>query len=252
MSGTATFGAQKILKLGTDPSGDSPGGIRELDLIEAKLGQLDLSTGDLNFVFKVTDLQVVAGIPELVSYHWPFRLDPLEWPLFRIEGRFSDLHGGDTRVPAFVLHVCRPAGGELTCTNGPLVGEMVGSDNEIFVDVPWTLLEREAGRSLQGTRIVPAGPDAAGALETRSGPRGLDQQADTLSGWSAYDVAYRRVDVSISAPGGPPGPTTSATVSGTSFSASLDASGLAPGLYQVLARACYGTNCATRSTTVTV
>ena len=37
-----------------------------------------------------------------------------------------------------------------------------------------------------------------------------------------------------------------------SFTASLDVSGLAPGAYDVSVKACFGTNCATRSVAVTL
>ena len=238
VTGSATFGGQKLLRLGTDMAGDAAHGIRELDLVEAKLGQLDPANGDLNFIFKLADLPLVGGIPEAAEYRWDFRLAPLDRPFFSVETRFTNITGLGAQVPWAALRTCTVGPG-VGCTRTPVVAEFVGSDNEIFVDVPWKVLETAAGGSLAGLRVAPA--PGWGELQTSLAA----SQADVLAGWSDYSVAFPKVDVAIAPAGGDPVLTTPGRVENGGFTASLDTTGLPTGPYDVSATACYGTNCDT-------
>jgi hypothetical protein len=248
VGGAASFGGQKLLSLGKDAAGDATAGIKEIDLVEAKLGQLDPSNGDLNFVFKLADLPVLGGIPEVADYEWEFRVAPLERPVFRLQGSFTRLRAGRTEVPSFVLHTCM-GGPSLTCESSPVVAEFVGTDNEIFVDAPRALLETKLARSIAGTTVAPA-DEGWRELETRLAD---GARADELTHWSPYQIAYPRVDVGIAPAGGTPASTVAAGVaSDGTFAASLDTTGLPAGEHDVVATACYGTNCATWRTRVTL
>ena len=246
VSGLASFGGQKLLSLGKDPAGDSFGGLKEIDLVEAKLGQLDPGTGDLSFVFKVADLQAV-GIPEAAEYWWGFKLAPID-QYFLIASSFTNAARGPGQAPWAGLWACDST--PTRCNHVQNVtAEYVGSDNEIFVDVPQAVLEKSIGRELAGLRIA-APTSAWEGLETTVAYGSVGGDSGGLSP-GEYLIAYPRIDVGIAPPGTEPTTMTPGTVgSDGSFSASVDTAALAPGPYDVVTKACYGTNCATWTTRV--
>ncbi|HVM12454.1 MAG TPA: hypothetical protein VM638_08270 [Actinomycetota bacterium] len=268
VSGRAFFGGQRLLTVGTDPAEDfAPG---PLDLTAAQIGQLDANTGELSFVLKVRDLPPnvaqVSGIPEAGRYMWDFSIDMggADPVLFAIDGRLTNVaRGQSTRIPAFELQSnCTRDGNLITCEKvADLTTEMIGSTDEIFVDIPLSVLQQHAGGSVAGRTIGEASicqgisAHLSPGLAFCGGTGGpLTSDTLTLSETSGtYTIASKRVRATIAPAGGGPSQTVEATVSPDgSFLANISRTGLAPGTYTVTAQACYGTNCATKSTTATI
>ncbi len=265
VSGAAVFGGQRLLGVGTDPAGDTslpPW----YDLTKAEIAQLNPSTGDVTFVLTLADLPATGGVPETARYIWDFAIDtggpaPV---VLSIEGKFTDVvRNQSTRVPAFQLHGnCRTENNVITCDKvADLTAEMIGSDNQIFVDIPKSILEDQAKGSINGRKIVHAaiceGISAkvtayfslcGGSVGTQTGDTIVqDPEADV------YTVAYRRVRVTLTPAGGGTSTTVEAVVGEDgSYSASVPTTGLAPGAYDVAAQACYGTNCDTATIQVAI
>ena len=254
--GAADFGGIASLEVGTDPAGDGAMGLPAvfgLDLTKASIGQTDPRTGDLSFIIDTTDLPPTGGISELGEYIWDFGVSrDGEIEFFAIIGKHTDAANG-TRVPSFYLMSCN----ETTCsepTDNPVEAVMDGTSNRITVTVPSGLLEQLSGMDLAGAEVVRGNnffDGAAARLIVGSGDPGPDLDRVAITG--AYTIAEQEVLVGIVPAGEAAIFDQAAEVAEDgSFTASLDVSGLAPGSYDIWARACFGTNCATRSTTVTL
>lgn len=258
VSGKASFGGQKLLRVATDPAGDQdppfPAALG-YDLIEAKVGQLEASNGDFTFVFRLVDLPITGALPEVALYTWDFTVSPVDRPLvFHIEGGFSRLLNGETRRPAFDLLTCVESAGAFDCTDSsPLVAELIPSDNEIFVDIPKSLLEQKAGRSLERTQLVPhTSVDWNDITSEVSGPLAR-QEADSITPVGDYTVAFKVVRLGIAPYGQTPQAMQEATLNADgTFGGSIDISGLSPGFYDVVAEACFGTNCGQKKMTLNI
>jgi plastocyanin len=254
--GAASFGGVASLEVGTDPTGDGAMGLPAvfgLDLTKASIGQPDPRTGNLSFMIDTADLPPTGGISELAEYVWDFGLRKDDQTgFFAIIGKHTDAVSG-TRVPSFHLQSCDGDGCSEPSDN-PVDAVMDGETNRITVTVPRALLEQLSGMDLAGAEIVRGNnyfDGAAARLIVGSGNPGPDLDRVPITG--TYPIAEREVHVGIASAGGTPEVDTPAVVAEDgSFEASLDVSGLAPGAYDVSVKACFGTNCATRSVSVTL
>lgn len=257
VSGVASFGGQGLLSVGTDPADDFP--LPMYDLLSARIAQLDPETGDLTFVLKLRDLPADGSMPEAARYIWDFGIDlgGFEPVALSIEGKFTDVaRNQSTRIPNFILRGnCETVDNITTCENiADLPAEMIGSDDEIFVDVPKAILEEQAEESIDDRQLVPVSicegisvkvsayfSLCGGDVGTAAGDTIIqDAAVDT------YTIAHKKVDVTLTPVEGGSSQTVSATVAeDDSFAASIPTAGLAPGSYRVGATACFGDNCDT-------
>jgi hypothetical protein len=268
VAGTATFGGQRLLTLGTDPVGDTPLGLPPesgLDLTGAQIGQLNANTGDLTFVLKLAGSPpVTGGLPEVGRYTWDFgiRFPGVEEPtLFQIDGKFTDvLRRQSTRFPSFVLRAdCAPdpnASNLIVCADvAYLEAEMIASSSEIFVDIPRSLLEQETERPIGGATIEGAsifeGIVALPAAYFSAGGTG-DQLILDEGEAGVYEIGRKLVRVGIAPVGVTPTLSEATLADNGSYSASIDVSGLEPGSYEVTAQACFAKNCETKKVLVTI
>ncbi|HYH27507.1 MAG TPA: hypothetical protein VEA19_01880 [Actinomycetota bacterium] len=254
VSGTATFGGQRLISIGTDPAGDfgSPDlPTNPYDLLEAQIGQLDAANGDFTFVLKVADLFASGGVPEVVRYTWDFGIDmggdsPV---LLQIDGKLTDvIRNQSANVPAFQLRGnCAPdpnAPTVIVCQKiADLTAEMIASSDEIFVDVPRAIVEQQAKGPIAGRPLVPASI-FEGIVAVPSAYFSASGTGDTLT-WDAethpYTVAYKRVLLTLSVPGQADRTIDADLAADGSFSASFPAPDADS--YSVTAEACFGTNC---------
>lgn len=266
VSGRALFGGQAPVQIGSDEEGDP---ITPLppetgnDLVAAFVGQPDPVGGDLEFAFGLSELPPSGGVPEFIRYFWDFGVHVGgETTLFQVEGRFTNVIGDaigqnpQARTPAFDLEGnCTQDGAIISCEKiAELDATFDTARDQIRVTVPRSLLEDQVGGSLDGATIQEASifqgiavlPAVVGSVSGTG-----DQLFPDFVDY--YDVASRQAEVGI-VPAGAPAEytqTVSANASGN-FSATLDASGLAPGEYDVHVRACFGDNCGTSVITVTI
>jgi plastocyanin len=253
--GSATFGGVASLEVGTDPTGDGAMGLPAvfgLDLTKASIGQPDPSSGDLSFMIDAADLPPSGGVPELAQYLWDFGIrQGGETAFFALLGKPTDAVNG-TRVPSFYLQSCGA-----TCTeptDNPLEATMDGETNRIAVSVPRSLLEQLSGMEVTGA-VVGKGNNyfdgAAARAIVGSNDPGPDFDRVAITG--TYTVGERGIRVAIVPSGGAPVFDRTAELSDTgAFTSTIDVSGFTPGAYDVWVEACFGSNCATASTAVTL
>ena len=266
VSGLVEFGGQGNVPVATDPTGDVPasGQPHGLDLTGAKISQPNPSTGDLVFRFDLADLPDTGGVPELVRYTWDFavkRGSGAPTP-FEIDGRFTDvIRRQSTRMPSFVLRGnCSSASNQITCTDaGFLEASTDATANNIVVRVPRALLEQQVSGSIAGATLEPVVicegiSTKLGVHSTLCGAQGQETGDEILNEDTAvYQVASAKVELGIVPAGAVPVYTTQGTVGDDgSFAGSVSTAGLASGAYDVVARACFGTNCAASSVPVTL
>ena len=267
VGGAATFGGQTAVTVGTYAPGDStqPAALG-YDLLRAQISQPEPKTGDLVFELQLAELPATGGLPEAARYTWDFAVNPGTGNVipFEIDGKLTDVvRRQTTRVPAFVLRGdCTSANNVITCTDvATLDATMDPATDRITVTLPRALLEAHAKVPVAGTAIEPATicegiSSKAAAYFSACGGAAGPATGDVIAQDSevdVYRVAGRTVRLGIVPAGSAPAYTTSGTLADDgSFSGSLDVSGLAPGSYDVVARACFGTNCGTASVPITI
>lgn len=254
--GAASFGGIASLEVGTDPAGDGAMGLPAafgLDLVKASIGQPDPLSGDLSFLIDATDLPPTGGVSELAEYYWDFGLMKEEQTeFFAVTGQHTDVAAG-ARVPSFYLQSCD----EEACSepsDNPVDAVMDGETNRITVTVPSALLGQLSGIDLAGAEIVRGNnffDGAAARFIVGSSEPGPDHDRVAITG--TYTIGEREVLVGIVPAGATPSYDQPAEIADNgSFTGNLDVSGLTPGAYDVVAKACFGSNCATLSTPVTL
>jgi plastocyanin len=259
--GSATFGGLAPSEVGTDVAGDSVHGLPAIlgyDLTKASIGQPTPGSGDLSFVLDLVDLPPTGGLPDAAIYYWDLNLvPPGGQPYgFRIQGSLTELSAPpvpSTETPAFTVRGCGSQASDCTFSGTPVDAVMDGAANRITATVPTGVLAQVTGQTVIGSEIVGGTFGYEGAAATSdpqfSGTGGPATDRLTITG--SHLVAARSVMVDVVPVGATPSFGTAATLAEDgSFTA--DVGGLAPGAYDVWARACFGTNCATRSTTVTL
>lgn len=254
--GAASFGGLAPFELGTDAAGDSVQGtpaIMGMDLTKAAIGQPDGDSGDLVFELTAADLPPNGGLPEAARYAWDMVVTPAGGSPagFRVSGGFSQVTGPnpapDTAMPTFKVQRC--PGEAASCGSAvPVSAVMNGESNRISVTIPVSVLSTIAGGPITGAEIRAGSFGYQGAAVTsnpQSSAPGPATDRVTLGG--GHIVAARSVSVDVVPVGGTPTFDIPATV-GADGSFTADVTGLAPGTYDVHAKACFGTNCDTAST----
>lgn len=263
VTGMATFGGETPVVVGTDGTGDAP--VRTemaalgLDATEIAIGRPD-PEGGLEFVIRVTQLEGPPP-PEVIRYLWQFLVGEDE---FWVQAKTSDVttlpmlpddpQGAATNIPSFRLRGdCGPfMVGDVTvgttCRHLRwLEGEFDAATNEIRLTVP--LGDEAAPQFVPGATIDPAGGVTASIQAVASATQTSDQVGQDVP----YVIPGPEVMLGIVPAGEPAAFTTPGTIAEDgSFAGSLSTGGLAPGEYDVWARACFGSNCDTGVTGVTL
>lgn len=255
VAGTATF-VNVPAALGQDPTGDStpvPGS----DLTTLTIARPDPAANNLTFTLGIADQPPVTnGTPGVLYYNWEIRtLSP----------------GGDSVI--YVLQANRASGSQVPSTD-PMIRVLARQPDgscgcQVVANVEGKIADGVVQWSVPGSRIEADPGDTIiqdGNIVSTLGagnPATGDTWFINLGGDQAvmdqdYVVPGPTVKLGIAPAGTPesqvPLDTTAAVDAATgNFDGAINTSGLAPGSYVVVARACYGTgNCGTASTTVTI
>lgn len=234
VSGTATFVDQPATIM-TD-AGDGT-------LVDVTSGTISRAPGSTTLQFKLNIDAPTTDFPNMV-YLWPIAVDGGDTGLFLMGSRM----GFVSTSPTFIL-ARSGEGGFSTVTT--LQGSLTASS--ISWNVPMFRLGANDGS------VVSQG--SGSSAEVRTGMAGgfyCCTTGDQFDSWflEDYRVPGATVQIGIAPAGTPPAQvslSSSAVVTDSSFSGGLDVSGLAPGDYVVVAKACYGSaNCGLASTDVTI
>jgi hypothetical protein len=274
VSGAATFGGEAPLSVGTDGAGDGPGRAEAadaagVDLLSADVSQPDPTKPSLLFEWKVTNLPSTGALPEFTFYRWGITVNGTT--NYVLQAKFTNLvstsYLDDPSAPpshvgtAFQLRGnCGPVNGQVPVSNCHSLAWLEGgfdpATKTVHMSVP--LGQTYAPALAPGAVVTPynydAQPIVAGftaGVANATTEDGLDWDTDTVP---SYTIPTGRVLLGIAPAGTDPSQvqfTSIATLaSDGSFTGNLSTSGLAPGSYDVFARACFGTNCGASSVTV--
>ncbi len=263
VSGEAHFGGQAPLTVAPDVAGDGPvhaEASRELgvDLVAAKAYQPNPNEPTLVFEWQATNLP--APIPEGVRYFWPFLLNtPAGDKTYFLQAKFTNLASA-TLPDDPAGHVTHTgAAFQLRGNCGTLVaiqncghlawleGEYDTAEDTVRIELP--LGSAAAPEVVPGARLIPfdyAGGTIAVAYQAVVSNATVTDYADWIED-EAYTVPSKGVKLGIAPAGTDPANVTFSTDAtlgeGDSFAADLDVSGLAPGSYEMFAKACFADNC---------
>lgn len=231
------------------------------DIIGATITSDPARPNDLTFAVQLAEMPpVIGGAPEAVIYGWSLLVDgqPVGGgSASNLEWRRTNLSGGAVSADAYVrMRTCVPsATGGNTCSAGAqLPGGFFPDDKEIRATV-------QIGR--RGLQAEPGSVINAGEISIYHGTGQLWLTSPTS------DVAYVDSDYTIPSrtdavraaivPRGATAPTSfpvAVTPSGNAetgtFTVGVPTTGLAPGEYDIITEACWGTNCGTARTPVTL
>jgi len=270
VSGQATFRGENPVMIAPDAAGDGPvspdvADDTGVDLLGATIHQPDPNTPELVFEFQVAGLPASGSLPEVIRYGFPFTAGTAN---FQVQAKFSNLVS-TTLTDDPQGHAEHAAG-----TSFQLRGNC-GTIQDLVNNCPhigWLSGEFDVGRAVVRARL-PIGSSLAptvvpGAVIDRntasfSGNVVASYQAvvstdDTQDAalWeegTTYRVPTRTVSMGIVPAGAPAQFTAAGTANADgSISGSLSTAGLGAGSYDVWVRACFGTNCGTGRTTVTL
>jgi hypothetical protein len=230
------------------------------DIVGATITSDPARPGDLTFAVQLSQMPpVIGGLPEAVIYSWNLIVDgrPIgDGSASSLEWRRSNVTGLSASANPFVaLRTCVSSDTGNTCSAGAqLQGGFFPEDREIRATV-------QIGR--RGLQAEPGSVINAGEISIYHGTGLLwlpGQTSDTAFVDDDYRIPSRADSVRLAIV--PAGATTPAsfpvavTPSGTgadgTFSAAVPTAGLAPGAYEVVTRACWGANCGTSRTPVTL
>ncbi|HEV3475742.1 MAG TPA: PA domain-containing protein [Actinomycetota bacterium] len=259
VSGQAAFGGQAPVELGLDDPGDPP--IHAdmarfgLDATSISIGQ-PVPGGDIDFVIKVTRMESQPP-PELIRYLWQFRVAEKEYWVQAKTSDFStatatadDPAGTATHVPGnFRLRGdCATVGVVASCKHlAWLSGSFDTAADEVHIRLPLNLAV--APVIAPGAVIEPEDGMTASVQAVISNA----STSDTVAQENPYTITSREVAVGIVPSGSAPAYSTTATVNEDgSFSADLDVSGKSSGSYDVVTKACFGSNCDRKAVQVTL
>ncbi|HEV3474017.1 MAG TPA: hypothetical protein VG602_01450 [Actinomycetota bacterium] len=262
VTGTVTFGGQALQTVATDVTGDGPLHAdlsRDLgvDLVAARVHQPNPNEPTLVFEWQPTNLP--APIPEGVRYFWPFLLNtPAGDKTYFLQAKFTNL-ASITVADDPAGHVTHSgAAFQLRGNCGTLVaiqncGHLGWLEGEYDLTEEVVRIELPIGSALApdvvpGARLIPfdyAGGTIAVAYQAAVSNATTTDFADWTEEF-VYTVPSKRVSLGIAPAGADPANVSfskQATLEGDGFSGSLDVSGLAPGSYEVFAKACFADNC---------
>ncbi|MGH2692174.1 MAG: PA domain-containing protein [Actinomycetota bacterium] len=280
VSGKAAFGGQFPVTVTEDPAGDAPvapqlGEHTGVDLVAARMYQ-PAPDAELVVEWKVTNLPASGGIPEGTRYSLPFKIGTKE---FQVQAKFSNLGSVTTAddPPGHATHAGATFQLRGNCTTsyqgtgvaacphlGWLTGEYDVANDTVRVRIPLgasfapeiapgARLERNTSSNANLNMVI-AGYQAFVALSPTTNDEAFFGPDDSET--YAFVVPTKEVTLGVAPAGTDPGAvsyTTAATLAGNdSFTGNVSTSGLAPGSYEVFARACFGNNCATRTAPFTI
>lgn len=250
VSGTAALGGHAVT-IGTDVAGDA--GAAEsaagLDLAAAVMG-VDPATPDrVALSIRTAGLpQASSGTPEAAAYLWRFSRAGQSGYL-ELEARRTNLlaRPGDAGAPYFELRSCPPGPGQVACTIPTLpTGAFDGYLSRIDASFTASAAGIQPGSRLTMTAIQ---------SELRASTTSLATVDTVPIGVTEFVMPSAALEVGIAVPGEMPETFTAGTI-GTggnpSVNGSLDTTGLAPGTYDVVVRACWGSNCGTARAPLTI
>lgn len=256
VSGTATFGGQDPVEVVYDGTGDSTvsQGVG-LDVERLLISRASGATNNLTFTIDLDGLQG-GGIPEGFQYNWDISVDGGvanggdEWSIKAMRSGQGVQVGANPW--AFLYRCVRDATtGNFTCTRQApaLAVSFSESAGAITITVPMNRIGAEGGSKIE------AWARNGDPMWIRPSAGGAQTPGITVDGTAhdPYDVPGTTVQLGIAPAGTPVGAvafSTLASVSGGSFSGALAKPG--SGSYDVWAKACFGTNCGTSKTTLTI
>lgn len=247
VSGTSTLGGED-LQVGADAANDNLGGAngsaQGLDVVAARIGQVAPGAQALQFTFKLGGMQS-GGIPEFVSYDWSIKVDGTVWGLKAMRSR--TLVTGNTNPYAALFTCTAVGGGASQCTQNQLLPVVFDTATaEIRITLPMD----SVGAS-PGSVIAQGATNPVAVSGTTFGSVSATGLFDVMSSHASYTVPSATARGGIAPVGGTISYTTPLSIgSNGGFSGTLTAAG--PGTYSVGTLVCFGGNCATRTTTVTV
>lgn len=248
-TGTAAFIDLPVL-VGEDGTGDAAQSGIGADVTTLTIGRPDPTKNTLTFTMGIADqAPAVNGAPTII-YTWPLSVDDVSEGYF-LEARNASANQPTQVNPSFSLQQETPDG---IATIAAVQGTM--GDGKVEWNLPFGRIAAAEGQALfQAGDCVGLGSGlAAPGLLWFCGNNGGDGAFMDLD----YVIPAPGVKLGIAPAGTPESQvslnTTAAIDRATgAFNGSIDASGLAPGSYVVVARACYGTgNCGTASTSVSI
>lgn len=252
--GHVTFGGQPSVVVGTDPAGDNVGGPATnpagLDLTQLEISQPTPDEPTLLFTIKLG--QLATGIPEGIQYNWDIAVDGGEseggsnWSIKSMRTRVAST---TTAGPYAGLFTCVPTDTGYSCTQQALLSNVAYETEEaaIRIPVPLDAIGARPGSTItawpRSTNPIWIGPSAAGAQT-------ISNVFDTAT-HDDYTVPQApAVTLGLAPTGQEPESVVAATVNDDHFSQELTAPG--PGTYDVVAQACFASNCASKAVPVTV
>ena len=250
LSGTATF-VDVPRQVGEDPSGDAAVAGVGADVTTMTIARPNPASNNVTFTFGVADAPPAANGTPQTLYVWPVSANGQD-DSFYLEARHVSTLFPTSQNPTFKLMQDQPEGFADIAT---LTGVMDGT--KVSFTVPLFRINAQGGSTIgQG--------GAGGGLGTTIGVPGALRFNGNLLGDSAfldgpdYEVPEARVTFGLAPAGTPPSAVATSnaavvTPSTGAFSANLNLSGMAPGEYVLVTKACYGsTNCGLASTDVTI
>ena len=271
ITGTATFGGQDPVQVADDPAndanltprvGDSRGTEPGVDLLTASLSVPSAGVPELLVQWQVADLPADGIVPEGVRYSFPFKVGNTA---YLVQAKYSNAADPDTAPDAHAGQAFELRGSCVPSFNGTGVARcshvawLAGSVDPVSGTisarvplgsplapglVPGAALRRNDSPSADLNDII-AGYQAG---LTPSTP--LDDRATFgPSGAPGFSFALPAPEVSLGvAPAGTDPrdleyDTPAALAADGSFSGEVSTAGLAPGTFDVFARACFSSNC---------
>ncbi len=252
VGGTVSFGGEDPIEVGTDAVNDNAGGAQTaalgIDVQRLLLSQPDPNTPTLQFVFDLSAM-TSDGIPEHVAYNWDIRVnggEPNDGADRSIKTWRTKVASTTNASPYAAVFTCVPSGTGSSCTAGPTVPVVYdGPNSQIRMSVPLSTIEASPGSTIDAWLRISAPVWTGGTAATQT----LAGLYDTAT-HDQYVVPSKTVQVGIASAGSPISYTSAASLSGNGFTGTLAAPG--PGSYDVGARACFASNCATSTTTITI
>jgi len=255
VTGSVAFGGEDRVEVGTDAVNDNLGGAQTaplgLDIQSMSISQPNPASPVLEFVLDLSAM-TADGIPEHVAYNWDVAVNggaAQGGSNYSIKTWRTQVRSTTNANPYAAIFTCQPQPPPqtgYTCSPSSTVTAVYdGPNSQIRLSVPLAGIDAAPGSTIEGWDRIAGHVYVGGTAGTQT-LAGLYDEANH----GEYTVPTKDVKVGIAPAGGAISYATPASLSGNSFSGTLSAAG--PGSYDVGARACFGANCATATTTVTV
>lgn len=272
VEGAAAFSGERPVLMATDPAGDAPAPQASfeagVDLLDTEIHQPDPDTPTLRMNIHVSNLPVTGSLPETVRYSVPFRIGTSQWQVQAKLTNFSsvtlldDPQGHVRPLGHFQLRGnCTTSWQGTPVANCPHVawldGEFDTGTNTIRVDIPLGIASEFApgNTMIKNTSSNATLVDIMAAYNAVVASTAAADVSAIEAEWS-YPIPTKDVLLGIAPAGTPPQlvsfDTAAALVEGDAFAGALDTSGLAPGEYDVYAKACFGANCGVATAPMTI